>query len=259
MVEETAIQESTTADQNQKADGRESRLGKSADHRSVVAIIPAYNESDTLADVISSCRDYVDEVIVIDDASADETEKIAREHADGVITHPKNMGVGAAVHTGYLAAIRENYDVVIQIDGDGQHDASYIPALLRAMDEEDAEMVIGSRWLNESYQEYSLVRRKGIEFFTVEANLLGRLNITDVTSGFRAYDVEMLSNLGRPENSHWALEQTLDAAYNGYTIKEVSVPMPPPGNGSQFDLKTLLSFPPRMVLVTLKVLLYRKS
>lgn len=227
------------------------------EQNSVVAVIPAYNEAGTLAEVIESCRKYVDEVIVVNDASTDETEEIAQEHADGVVTHPKNMGVGAAVYTGYLVAIQNEHDIVIQIDGDGQHDASYIPDLLETMDEEDADMVIGSRWLNDSHKDYSLVRRAGINFFTLEANLLAGLNITDITSGFRAYDAAMLSDLGRPENSHWALEQTLEAARNGYTIDETSVPMPPPGNGSQFDIKTFLSFPPRMALVTLKVLLYR--
>lgn len=225
--------------------------------RSVVAIIPAYNESAAIAGVIHDTRQYVDQVIVVNDASSDDTSTIAERAAAGVIDHPKNMGVGAAVHTGYLAAIREGFDVVIQIDADGQHDPSYIPKLLQKMEEDEADMVIGSRWLNDSYQDYSLVRRAGINFFTKEANLLGGLDITDVTSGFRAYSVKMLNDLGRPENGHWALEQTLEAARKGYSISEVSVPMPPASEGSQFDLKTFLTYPPRMVLITLKVILFR--
>lgn len=225
--------------------------------KSILAIIPAHNEQETVRDVVLETKPYVDEVIVIDDASSDQTADVAREVADGVITLPKNMGVGGAVHTGYLAGHRQGYDIVVQVDADGQHDPRYIPEMLQALEEKDADMVIGSRWLNGSFKEYSWVRRAGIKFFTFEANVLGGLDITDVTSGYRAYRVEMLSDLGRPENSHWALEQTLEAARKGYTIEEVSIPMPPAPNGSQFDLTTFLKYPPRMLFITLKVILFR--
>lgn len=228
-----------------------------ADRQSTLAIVPAYNESGSIADIVSDTSDFVDDVFVIDDSSTDATRDIAKEHADGVISHPKNMGVGAAVHTGYLAAVRRGYDVVVQVDADGQHDPSYIPDLLSTLTEEDADMVIGSRWLNASYQEYTWLRRSGIKFYTVEANLLGGLGITDVTSGFRAYRVSMLDDLQRPESSHWALEQTLEAARKGYEIAEVSVPMPPAPEGSQFDPGTFARYPGRMALITLKVLLFR--
>jgi hypothetical protein len=224
---------------------------------SIVAIIPAYNESDSIEKVIQETKPYVDKVIIINDASSDATEAVASKHADGVITHKQNTGVGGAVHTGYEVARREGFDTVIQIDGDGQHDPAYIPDLLAAKEEEEADMVIGSRWLNGSHEDYSRVRRAGIRFFTFEANVLGGLSITDVTSGFRAYDVDMLTDLRRPNNSHWALEQTLEAAREGYDITEVSVPMPPATEGSQFDLNTFLTYPPRMIIITLKVLLYK--
>jgi hypothetical protein len=224
---------------------------------SVLAIIPAYNESDEIENVIQNTRKYVDKVVVIDDASTDSTRTVAASHADGVVTHRENMGVGAAVHTGYQVAIREGFDTVIQIDADGQHDPSFIPDLLTTMNDAGADIVIGSRWLNNSCQEYSLVRRAGIQFFTIEANIIGGLSITDVTSGFRAYDVDMLRELNRPNNSHWALEQTMEAARKNYEIEEVSVPMPPSTDGSQFDLGTFLAYPPRMLMITLKVLLYR--
>lgn len=230
--------------------------GKRADW-SVLAIVPAYNEADSVADVVTETRQYVDKVVVIDDASTDDTAKRAREVADGVVTHPKNMGVGGAVHTGYIVGVREGFDVVVQIDGDGQHDPADVPRLLAKMAEADADMVIGSRWLNDSYRKYSFVRRAGIQFFTWEVNLLSDLDITDVTSGFRAYSGELLADLSRPENSHWALEQTLEASRKGYTVVEISTPMPPETEGSQFDLATFLKYPPRMVKTTLKVLLFR--
>lgn len=225
--------------------------------QSVVAIIPAYNESDTISDVIQQSAQYVDDVLVINDASTDDTEEIAREHADGVVSHPQNIGVGGAVDTGYLLAIREEYDIVIQIDGDGQHDPSYIPKLTEKIVKSDTDMVIASRWRNESHKKYTLVRRAGIQFFTMETNIIADTEITDVTSGYRAYRTSMLVDLCRPEKSHWALEQTIEAARKGYQIEEISVPMSPDTEGSQFDVGTFLKYPPRMVLATLKVLLYR--
>ncbi|MFW5978131.1 MAG: glycosyltransferase family 2 protein [Halohasta sp.] len=231
-------------------DDRESDL-------SVLAIVPAYNEAETIADVVTETSRYVDKVVVIDDASTDGTASRAREVADGVVTHPRNMGVGGAVHTGYLVGVREAFDVVVQIDGDGQHDPADIPRFLERIVDGEADMVVGSRWLNDSHREYSLVRRAGIRFFTWEVNTLADLDITDVTSGFRAYTTELLADLSRPENSHWALEQTLETSRKGYRIVEISTPMPPETDGSQFDLGTFLKYPPRMIKTTMKVLLFR--
>lgn len=232
--------------------------GKSKESaQSIAAIVPAYNERETVTDVIRDTSPYVDSVFVIDDASADGTKEVAAEYADGILSHPENMGVGAAVYTGYQAAIQEDFDLVVQVDADGQHDPSHIPEMLQTMEEEDADMVIGSRWLNSSYKEYSLTRRAGVQFFTKEVNLLGGTDVTDVTSGYRVYTTELLDDLGRPANSHWALEQTLEAARKDYSITEVSIPMPPAPETSQFDLKTFLLYPPRMLATTLKVLLFR--
>mgnify|MGYP000314763472 CR=1 FL=1 len=230
--------------------------GRDAD-LSVLAIVPAYNEAGTIADVVAETRRYVDKVVVVDDASTDDTTSRARDVADGVVSHPKNMGVGGAVHTGYRVGVREGFDVVVQIDADGQHDPADIPRLLEEIVDGEADMVIGSRWLNDSYREYSLVRRAGIRFFTWEVNTLADLNITDVTSGFRAYTTDLLADLSRPENSHWALEQTLETSRKGYRITEISTPMPPETDGSQFDLGTFVKYPPRMIKTTMKVLLFR--
>ena len=224
---------------------------------SVVVLVPAYNEADTVADVVRAAKPYADDVVVVDDASDDDTGSVAREVADGVVTHPTNLGVGAALHTGYRLPLRKEYDVVVQLDGDGQHDPSHIPEMVARLTETGAGMVVGSRWLNSSHKEYPPLRRAGIRFFTLEANLLGGVDVTDITSGYRVYDASLLAELGRPANGHWALEQTLEVARNGHDIEEVSVRMPPDSEGSQFDLETYAKYPARMVLTTLKVLLFR--
>ncbi|MFB6109355.1 MAG: glycosyltransferase family 2 protein [Halodesulfurarchaeum sp.] len=222
----------------------------------VLAVVPAYNEADTIGAVVDGAREHVDEVAVVDDGSADETAEIARDRGATVIEHTFNTGVGGAVRTGYRYAIEGAFDLVVQLDADGQHDPDQIPKLLAAA--EDADMVIGSRYLNDSHEEYSLVRSAGIAFFTGLVNALGGIDITDVTSGFRVYRVAMLESILHHSDTHWAVEQTLEAARGGYTISEVSTEIPTRETGeSQFDLGTFLLYPLRMVEVSLRVLLFR--
>ena len=222
----------------------------------VVAVIPAYNESTTIATVVEETAPHVDEVIVIDDASSDETAEIAQERGATVVTHVVNTGVGGAVRTGYRYAIRHGYDFVAQVDGDGQHDPDYLPDLLAVA--EDNDMVIGSRYLNESIEDYSLIRRIGIKFFTSVVNSLSGIDITDVTSGFRIYRVSMLEEILHRSNKHWAVEQTLQAANSDYRIRELSVKMPTREEGaSQFDIETFVMYPIRMADTIVRVLVFR--
>ena len=222
----------------------------------VVAVIPAYNEADTIGPVIDGTRDHVDKVVVVDDGSSDGTARIAREHGASVIEHVFNTGVGGAVRTGYQYAIRHDYDFVMQIDADGQHDPAYIPTLLDAAT--DCDMVIASRYLNESFKDYSLTRKLGIKFFTAVVNVLGGIDITDVTSGFRVYRVSALATILHRSDKHWAVEQTLEAAKRDFRITEISIEIPTRDEGeSQFSLDTFVLYPLRMTDVILRVLLFR--
>lgn len=221
-----------------------------------VAVIPAYNEADTVGPVIDETREYVDRVVVVDDGSSDDTAAIARDHGAVVVEHVFNTGVGGAVRTGYQYAIRNDFGWVVQVDADGQHDPAKIPELLDAA--EDHDMVIASRYLNESYQDYSATRNAGIQFFTRLVNRLGDIEITDVTSGFRVYRVSMLEQILHKSDKHWAIEQTLEAAKRGYRITEVSTEMPTREEGeSQFTVDTFALYPVRMTDTILRVLLFR--
>ena len=182
---------------------------------------------------------------------------IARDHGAVVVEHVFNTGVGGAVRTGYQYAIKHDYDWVVQVDADGQHDPAKIPELMDvATDGHD--MVIASRYLNESYQDYSATRNVGIQFFTRLVNALGDIGITDVTSGFRVYRVSMLERILHRGDKHWAIEQTLEAAKGGYRITEVSTKMPTREEGeSQFTLDTFALYPIRMTDTILRVLLFR--
>ncbi len=221
-----------------------------------LAVVPAYQERATIGPVIDGTLEYVDEVVVVDDGSTDGTATIAREHGATVLEHTFNTGVGGAVRTGYRYAIEEGFDFVVQVDADGQHDPAQIPRLLEAA--ETADMVIGSRYLNESYKEYSLLRHAGIRFFTELVNRLGGIEITDVTSGFRVYRVAALEGILHHSDKHWAVEQTLEAARRDLDIVEVSTEIPTRSDGtSQFGLETFVMYPLRMTDVALRVLLFR--
>lgn len=221
-----------------------------------VAVIPAYNEVETIGRVIDKTCHHVGNVVVVDDASSDGTAAVARDHGASVIEHTINTGVGGALRTGYRYAIREDYEYVIQVDGDGQHDPSYIPDLLDAATEHD--MVIGSRYLNESYERYPWIRRLGIRFFTSLINRLGGIEITDVTSGYRVYRVAALEQIVHRTDTHWAIEQTLDAAKQNFRIKEVSAEMPIRETGqSHLTPDLLFVYPLRMADTILRVMVFR--
>lgn len=221
-----------------------------------VAVIPAYNEASTIGPVVDDTAEYVDRVVVVDDGSGDDTAAIARDHGAIVVEHVFNTGVGGAVRTGYQYAIQHDFDWVVQVDADGQHDPAKIPELLALAG--DYDMVIASRYLNESYQDYSATRNAGIRFFTRLVNRLGGIDITDVTSGFRVYRVSMLESVLHRSDKHWAIEQTLEAAKGGYRITEVSTEMPTREDGeSQFTLDTFALYPLRMTDTILRVLLFR--
>lgn len=223
----------------------------------IVAVIPAHNEAKTIGKVITEVKKCVPDIVVIDDGSKDSTREKALQAGAAVVTHPLNRGVGAALRTGYRIALQKHADYIIQIDGDFQHDPRYIPSMVEKI-ENGYDIVIGSRFLNPSHKNYNITRRSGIKFFTVVANYLGSLRVTDVTSGFRCFSAHALKQLTPLPDRHWALEQTLEAAKKGMNIAEVSVEMPVRDTGvSQFNFKTYALYPFRMIDCVIKVLLFR--
>lgn len=225
----------------------------------IMALMPAYNESATIGDVISKLQGEIDELVVVDDGSSDNTPEIAKNNGATVLRHSINRGVGAAVRTGYRFGTENNFDYIVQIDADGQHDPSYIPQLLEET-KKGYDIVIGSRFLNSSYRQYNFVRRSGIRFFTALSNFLSPMDITDITSGFRVYRVSSLKKLSPVQDEHWAVEQTLEAAKKGFKIKEISVEMPTRDRGSsQFDFDTFFWYPIRMLDILFRIMIFRRQ
>ncbi len=162
-----------------------------------VVIIPAYNEEKAIGKVIEDLLKNFPQgdIVVINDGSRDNTSAVARQY-DGVtvIDLPVNLGIGGAVQTGFKYAARYGYDVAIQFDGDGQHLATEIPLLLKRMEELNADMIIGSRFLSPDPTTFrsTFGRRVGIKIFEWVNSLLIRQRVTDNTSGFRAFNREAI-------------------------------------------------------------------
>lgn len=224
----------------------------------VCTVMAAYDESDTIGMVIQETKKYVDKVFVVDDGSTDNTAEVAQQNGAEVIRHDMNRGPGAAVQTGYAAAIAGGYDYIVQIDADGQHNPKYIPKLLEVALDGDCDVVIGSRFLNDSFRDWPLIRKMGIRFFTKVVNLLGSLNITDAVSGFKVHKASSLKKLSRTSDRFPAVEQILEYAKKGMKVKEVSIEMPLRNTGKSYlSLKKLASYPFLVSWAILKVKLFR--
>jgi hypothetical protein len=153
-----------------------------------MAIVPARDEEASIGFVVNEIRALDDEleVVVVDDASTDRTATRAREAGARVVSLPFNLGIGGAVQTGFKLAQAEGFDLVVRLDGDGQHVATELPKLLAPILDGSADIVVGSRFAGECDYRPPLARRLGIRLFAGVVSLLTRQRVTDTTSGFQA-------------------------------------------------------------------------
>lgn len=165
-------------------------------YKKKLIIIPAYNESTNLIHVVQDIERYAEDFdyVIINDCSKDDTEQICKDHGFNYVNLPINLGIGGAMQTGYKYARAYDYDIALQFDGDGQHDASYIDVLLQTMEEKQADMVIGSRFIMKEGFQSSFTRRLGIRFFEMLIRFITGKHITDATSGFRVVNKKIIND-----------------------------------------------------------------
>lgn len=188
--------------------------------------IPVYNEERHVERVVAEVRRYSQHVLVVNDGSSDRTgELLARMEGIALVTHPRNRGYGAALISAFEWALGHDYDVLVTMDCDGQHEPARLPLLLEAID--GADIVSGSRYLRDFRQDSSAPadRRQINTTITRELNARYGLHLTDAFCGFKAYRREALARLRITEPS-WGmpLQLWVQAAHAGLRIKEVGVP-----------------------------------
>ncbi len=196
----------------------------------ILVIVPAYNEEENILKTVLSIKKYkkfLIDYIVINDGSTDETETILKENNFNYINLPFNLGIGAAVQTGYKYAYYNDYDVAVQFDGDGQHDINSIESVLKPLINGNVDMVVGSRFIdNTSAFKSTKIRRFGISLISALIKVLCRKKIKDVTSGYRGVNKKVIRLFANyypydfPEPiTNYALLK------NGFVVNEVGVSM----------------------------------
>ncbi len=159
-----------------------------------MVLIPAYNEEHRIVSVVAGVKVAAPDaaIVVINDCSRDDTAAVACQAGAIVVSHPFNMGYGAAIQTGYKYALANNYDFLVQLDADGQHDPSCIPDLLAPVIQGKADIAIGSRFMGNSYKP-PLARRLGMALFRKIVSMVTGRACTDTTSGFQAFNRKVIA------------------------------------------------------------------
>ena len=208
-----------------------------------LVVIPAFNEEESIVSVVENliahCPQY--DYLIIDDCSTDGTGRLLKERGYRHLTLPVNLGIGGGVQCGYRYAVEHGYDIVVQMDGDGQHDPLYIKNLIQPIESGRLDMVIGSRFVEKQGFQTSGLRRTGIHILKWVVRLCCGVTIVDTTSGFRAAN-KALSELFSHEyaQDYPEPEAIVAASLHGFRIGEVPVVMKERIGGSS-SIKTIRS------------------
>lgn len=226
----------------------------------VLLIIPAYNEEESLRSLIEEIKTvcpYVD-YLVVNDCSSDDTERLLEELGANYITLPCNMGIGGAVQSGYRYAAQNGYDIAIQIDGDGQHDVRFVKDMVKLIEDKQADVVIGSRFIDKEGFQSSQARRIGIRILSMLIRLMCGAKVKDVTSGFRAVNRRFIELFAENyPDDYPEPEVIVTAKLYGAVIKELPVVMRERTTGkSSINLKRSIYY---MIKVSLAIIICRIS
>ena len=223
----------------------------------VIVVIPAFNEESNIAGVVENLKKHCSECdyIIVNDNSTDKTLQICKEKNLNYINLPNNLGIGGCVQTGYLYAFQHDYDIAIQLDGDGQHDPSYIGEMIRLIDSGETEIVIGSRFLDREGFQSTGLRRFGIAFLSMLIFFITGIKINDVTSGYRAVNRRFIGLFARHYVQDYPEpEAIMDAAFNKAKITEIPVLMHK-RTGGKSSINTIKAFY-YMIKVSVAIILH---
>jgi len=235
----------------------------------VLIMIPAYNEEATVGEVVKSTMALFPEfdVVVIDDGSDDKTVENAKEAGANVVSLPFHCGGSVAIQTGYCIATNFGYDYVVKVDGDGQHKPEDVPRLLDPLFRNEADITVGSRYLTVENNDDSAVKTGGRFFSSTLVSMLRKMEITDITSGMRAWSCKAIGVLLPmymerkfiEDSVFWVIE-TLLASKLGLRMKEVSITVLPRrhGKSKSFSKHKMLMYPLRLITILLEEAITRK-
>jgi glycosyltransferase involved in cell wall biosynthesis len=227
-----------------------------------IAVVPAYNEEGSVTRVIDEIRAFDPglEIVVVDDGSGDRTAEVAAAKGARVLSLPYNLGIGGSVQTAFRYALESGFELAIRLDGDGQHDASYLPALLEPVLSGDADIAVGSRFLGDGGYRQSAHRHIGNRLLAWAASLVTRERVTDPSSGFQALNrnaIELFAN----DYPHEFPEVEATVLVAKHRLRRVEVPAPMrerlAGTSSHGVLKSTYFL--AKVLVALFVALFRRQ
>jgi glycosyltransferase involved in cell wall biosynthesis len=213
--------------------------------RRLLVVMPAWNEEAAIKDTIDEVRVALpdDDLLVVDDGSTDRTAEVARAAGAAVVTLPYNLGVGGAMRTGYRYALGRDYDIVVQVDADGQHDPAEVPTLVDGLSE--ADIVIGARFAEAGTYRVRGPRRWAMRLLAAALSRIAGTKLTDTTSGFRAANRRSLALFASHYPAEYlgdTVESLVIAARAGLRIRQVPVHMRPRRAGvpSQGAIKAAL-------------------
>lgn len=219
-------------------------------------IIPAYNEEANIEKTVESIlRDSKGfDYVIINDCSTDRTRQICEEKGYNIVNLPINLGIGGAVQTGYKYAVRNGYDMAVQVDGDGQHDPRFLEEMAEYLAENNLDMVIGSRFIEKQGFQSSGLRRTGIRFFTKLIKMLTGVTITDPTSGLRMVGKKILTIFAEDYPKDYPEPESVVAILRrGMKVQEIPVIMREREGGvSSISMKKSVYY---MVKVTLAIII----
>ncbi len=223
-------------------------------------IIPAYNEEESIERLVNNLTDNYPQYdyVIINDGSLDRTEEICEKNDYNVINLPINLGIGGAVQTGYQYAKRYGYDIAVQIDGDGQHDVSFLEKVIEPLQAGRADVVIGSRFLEHEGFQSSATRRLGIGILSGLLRLCTGVRVKDVTSGFRAVNKKFIDVYAADYPSDYPEPEAIITAvmYRGRILEVPVVMKEREGGESSINLRKSVYY---MIKVTLAILVRRIS